>query len=432
MPKVEVPTVLPEMDECTPEQVEQKKEFIAKHFPSETATTWPPAYRDYAIADLDSVAYKFLTARKWVMEDASLMFTETVKYRAERNLDNINLFPSAIPMRGFDQQALMKHFNLEPRAETEEVDKLGRATRPYYHSGFHYWDKSGHPVLYELTGRTKVKHLVKVYKSFARVGEKASRPCIDYHIHQNECGGKLVRYMDATMGKELGRRINTATVVLDFNKLSYGSLFGEAIDIMKEAWEVDKSYYPEGMHRLFAINCPKMIMFAYNIVKGSLDKRIQSKIVFCNPEQTTETLLQVIDAKHLPKFLGGECECEGGCIPMESEAGSDEVGDGDVLTEEITIPAGKDIRKKFALEVGSETAWEYESTTEKDIEFSVLFVPEGADDSKAITVVKPIKCKVDSGSYKAEAKGDLTIVWCNKFSWMNSKTLRLRAFKINS
>lgn len=428
MPKVDVPAVLPEMDECTPEQESLKKEFVAKFFPGEK-DTWPPAYRDFPVEDLDIFAYKFLTARKWVMEDASKMFTETMQFRAQRNLDNIPLFPSAISMRGYDQEAIMKHFNLEPRPQNEEVDRLARATRPFYHSGFHYWDKTGHPVLYELTGRVKVKKVVKVFKSFARVGEKPSRPCIDQHIHQNECGSKLVLYMDATMGKDLGRRINTATVVLDFHNLSYGSLFGEAIDIMKESWEVDKAFYPEGMHRLFAVNCPTMIMFAYNIVKGSLDKRIQSKITFCNPEQTAETLLQVIDAKYLPKFLGGECECEGGCIPMDADDNEEEEG-GDVLTEEILIPAGKDIRKKFSLEPGHEIAWEYESITDKDIEFSVLFVPEGADESKSVHVVKPHKCKTDSGSHCAEAKGDLTIVWCNKFSWMNSKTLRLRAFKV--
>jgi len=45
------------------------------------------------------------------------------------------------------------------------------------------------------------------------------------------------------------------------------------------------------------------------------------QVVVCSggKEETTKTLLEVIDEENLPEEYGGSCSCEGGCIPAGGE-----------------------------------------------------------------------------------------------------------------
>ena len=71
--------------------------------------------------------------------------------------------------------------------------------------------------------------------------------------------------------------------------------------------------YPETLHFCFFVNTPMAFTIVWSMIKGWIDEKTRSKIKILGTNFKSE-LLAVIDAHNLPKFLGGSCECPGGCI----------------------------------------------------------------------------------------------------------------------
>ena len=84
--------------------------------------------------------------------------------------------------------------------------------------------------------------------------------------------------------------------------------------LVKLASQVGSDYYPEIMGNLFVVNAPFLFAGVWSIVKSFLDERTRAKIKIIGGGFKS-TLLEFVDADSLPKFLGGNCECEGpgGC-----------------------------------------------------------------------------------------------------------------------
>ena len=70
--------------------------------------------------------------------------------------------------------------------------------------------------------------------------------------------------------------------------------------------------YPETMHSCYFVNTPMAFTIVWSIIKGWIDEKTRNKMKFLGANFKNE-LLEVIDAHQLPKFLGGTCECPGGC-----------------------------------------------------------------------------------------------------------------------
>jgi len=60
------------------------------------------------------------------------------------------------------------------------------------------------------------------------------------------------------------------------------------------------------------INSPAFFYFIYSIVKPWIDERTRSKILVLKSDYK-EKLFEFCDEDQIPKFLGGTCECVGGC-----------------------------------------------------------------------------------------------------------------------
>eukprot|EP00758_Cryptobia_borreli_P013971 Tbor_TRINITY_DN5884_c1_g1::TRINITY_DN5884_c1_g1_i1::g.7158::m.7158 len=425
MPIKHIEQNLPEMEPLNENQQIQVNNFINKYF--QEGQIVYDTFKDYTMEDLTIVAYKFLIARSWDDNKAYKMFEETMKFRKERALDTSSYFPSVFSIRGYDTDAINKFFNLQPAIKDSEIDKTINSISRYYKVGFHYWDKTGHPILIEMSGKVKLRQLLAKLNAMTPPGDDISLSWIDMHLHQNECGGLIVKYQDATKGKAFDRRIKTVTVILDFEGLDYSMLIGEAVDVLKKTWAIDAAYYPEGMHRLFAVNCPSMIVFAFNLVKGFLDTRIQEKIHFSYKGECRDVLLQVIDEDKLPVFLGGTCQCEGGCVG-HTDDGTDpaEESHEEIETEEVTITHGKTETRVFDLEEGDKVVWSFDCITKKDISFSVKFVPVNGVDE---IVLGKHRTQKNTDCYTAIKKGRVIVELGNEFSWLKSKVLRLRVFK---
>lgn len=70
------------------------------------------------------------------------------------------------------------------------------------------------------------------------------------------------------------------------------------------------------MGNLFVINAPMLFSGIWAVVKGFLDERTRNKIKILGSGYM-KTLLEYIDEKDLPAFIGGKCTCEefgGNCL----------------------------------------------------------------------------------------------------------------------
>lgn len=455
------PKFIPEMDETTAEQEElitQLLSRVVEPLEAKEGGELPRHLAELDQADRRIVAYKFLVARKWDIAKAEEMWKGSLAFKAKYKTDELGHFPAAFPIGGYNSDELNAFLGLKPR-EPNEIDRIQRTIFPTYKAAYHKWDKRGHPVLIERTGRVNVKKIVQYFKSLSPVGTVYTQPCVDYHVHYNEVGARLVRFQDKTFGAVNGSRVLGVTVVMDVAGLGFGHMYKPALELLKQVFACDANNYPEGLHALYIVNCPTMITFAFSVVKIWLDPRVIAKITFLKPHETKAGLLEVIDAANLPTFLGGDdTTCE---IEAFDESEIDATGADETLTEEIQVPAGKCIVKNIAVEAGEEVAWEF-SLDAKTIEFSVTFVVEDVpfspstvatpcSQSPASTasyisastkhksafegltteeVVAKEKTATGTGSYRAERKGTVVLQWDNGFSWMNSKVVSFRAMKM--
>lgn len=323
---------LPEFDPISPQQEELMKTFIAAHdtpdkMVHQTDGGVQKRYVDFFDDNWRTIAYKFLAARKWNVADATKMFRETIEFRTKMDFHKKPIFPPAVSVKGYDLEDVAKELNepIRPNAGVKdpatgdfinEWDRLQAAVSKSYHKrGIHYWDKTGHPVFIE-TMVGKHKEYLSAFKNALAPGRSLVEAWEDYHWHQTEVSGAIIRYQNRKRAAEFGRPITTATIITDCANVRYGILFSELRTLSDKAWADESRVIPEGMHRIIVVNSPSWISYAWGLVKHIVPKRTQEKILFSSGgiEKTREVLTTYIDEDKLPKFLGGTCECPGGCI----------------------------------------------------------------------------------------------------------------------
>ncbi|CCW62786.1 unnamed protein product [Phytomonas sp. EM1] len=411
-------------------------------------------------------AYMYLLSRGWDVERAFAMAKAVYDYRKTNHLDEVALFPPAFSLRGWDLEAMRVFFHHPPRPQPSRVDRLFAGIGAHFSAGLHYWDKSGLPVLYLMIGRVDVRGLLKRLNEMANIGQSAADVFWEHIQHIAGVGELLLLYQQHLWNsRELQKDgvdaseglIRSATVVVDARGLRYAMLWKPALDLFKELVTRMFQYYPNCMHRVLVINCPTIILLAYNLVKGIFDKEFRKKISLLYPKDSLAALEQLIDKKHIPHFLGGECRCEGTCIEgyfpknCKSASSSIESNDEDASTENITISAGTIHERSIPLKKGESVMWEFAIKDGKEIHFSSFFIPSFEHE---ISEVKKKSTKSDIFTRHGEAKlanyliaktsptqgaesyfatddGVLLLVWDNKKSWFSSRKLQMRVFKRN-
>ncbi len=82
---------------------------------------------------------------------------------------------------------------------------------------------------------------------------------------------------------------------------------------MKRSTKNNQEYYPECLGQLFVVNAPFMFTSAWAIIKGFLNEKTRAKISIYG-SNFHKDLFEICDPDAIPSFLGGNCECPGGCI----------------------------------------------------------------------------------------------------------------------
>ncbi|RNF24301.1 uncharacterized protein Tco025E_02552 [Trypanosoma conorhini] len=463
MPSLDnIPVSVPEMDtldDAKEAAVTALLEAVCSHY----GGTYPPQFAKCKDdADRRILAYKYLKARAWKAKDAMEMITTTMLFREQNRADSMNLFPCVFSIRGFDEEDLCRTLR-EPYAEPEKEFKLYfLAAGPYYSAGYHYWDKEGHPVLYDFSGRCNVKELLRSYASITPVGKGDKDAILHYHLYMNLVQERLVKYADVKSVGRGGRRILGVTAIMDMEGLHLGMFNSHIVGIVRAIFTMDQMYFPEALHRLLVINCPSVVMYAFGLLRGSLDANTQQKVVFCDKANSAAAVKKIIDEDKIPKFLGGSCECTGGCVPgMDSVCkGLADVSSPIPLTEDISISAGKRHARELLLQPGEEVQWEFRCAKSKgghatDIHFHVSFTAHDelqaskrprtdppldsrrssrssqktSDLFTSLKTLRSGKVEMDSDRFLANERGMLKLVWDNHASWVHSKHVQLRIFK---
>eukprot|EP00759_Apiculatamorpha_spiralis_P025601 PhF_6_TR29045/c0_g1_i1/m.42285 len=403
------------MDDATAPDLEKKIDELSKKL-SAAGIAVPYGFKGDE-AETRQTLKKFLLARQCDVEKAFGMVKSTVEFRNERKLNGLALFPTPPNyMRGYDEADCQAVLGL-PTREHSEIDGAMAALSTSYAGCWHKWDKKNRPVFIERTGAIDVKRLVETLQRIVKPGEDYKAPAINAHLYSNELGGGLMKYQRLRCNDN---NICQVTVIMDCENLGFGHLFKPALAVLQAMSEMDQAYYPEGLHRLFLVNCPKMISFAFALVRPWLDARVLKKIIFAKPHETAAKLLEEIDADCLPKHLGGKCTCEGGCVTMPTGELPDAEADA-AVTQRIPIAAGQVSTKYFPMTKGQVVSWEF-CTEAHNIQFAAAYGSHNVFPMKKVDCCKePIQ-----GSYSAPEDGVLSLTFDNTYSWMNAKLILLR------
>ncbi|XP_072950845.1 phosphatidylinositol/phosphatidylcholine transfer protein SFH9-like [Typha angustifolia] len=230
----------------------------------------PPRHDDYY------AMRRFLKARGFNIEKAISMWSEMLHWRREFGADTI-----------------LQDFVLD---ELEEV-------LLYYPHGFHGVDRDGRPIYIERLGKADPNKLMNV---------TTIERFLKYHVQALE---RLFVEKYPACSAAANRHIDTVITILDVQGVNWVSVGKLAHDIVLRIHKIDGDNYPEILHKMFIVNAGSGFKLLWNALRGFIDPRTSAKIQVLG-DKYHSTLLELIDASQLPKFLGGSCSCpnEGGCL----------------------------------------------------------------------------------------------------------------------
>jgi hypothetical protein len=200
---------------------------------------------------------------------------------------------------------------MEKWRETGKIDQLLDSPDPQ-ESAFqcicghrnHGYGLRGQPVYIERTGLVRVGNMLKVMDEDHIVLR---------HVRHMEYMRKRLEYTSYV------NQCNVEKVILisDLAHLSY-TVETSGIRIFKRTLQIDQSYYPEMLHKMFIINAPLSFRGVWAVVAPFVDPVTSRKIEILGARYHDRVRLE-IPLQELPSVYGGMCLCKyengDGCVP---------------------------------------------------------------------------------------------------------------------
>jgi hypothetical protein len=211
------------------------------------------------------------------------------------------------------EKAIEMLTNMITWRETEKVNEWGNPDvllpntdkfRKLWPSGFHGYDRLGHPIYVERLGSVDSSKLTK---------EFTMADAIKFHVQLME----TVTKMKDDMSKQRGDRVYKQLVILDLKGLGMSHLSSKFRAPMSQFIHIDQDFYPETLFVMVIINAGFLVKAAWAIVSPLLDPITKQNIRF-----GAGNLLEFVDAEQIPRIFGGTCGCEGGkCLEVPFKLG---------------------------------------------------------------------------------------------------------------
>eukprot|EP00796_Vickermania_ingenoplastis_P013298 gene13298-9136_t len=302
---------------------------------------------------------------------------------------------------------------------------------------FHYWDKSGRPVMYITMNRLVCEKLVADLSQLCSTGTDTNELLVLFYTYVLEVTQLLIRFNQRRFEGEsesvftecksksrwiVSGAVTSCIVVINCEGSSFGRSSKKALRRMvKILLHVSSVYYPTVVHHIYVTGSSAATTCGYRALHNVLDSSMKDKVSFCS-DDCVSTLSREIDVKNIPVIVGGACNCSL-CLSQHSERGStptytqtehteqEDSGSDNVKPhhpiQKIIVPARKSRKFFFGLQAGEEVGWDFRVGEQKEIFFSVLFVHASQGDRTTVVEVKQLKD--GSGHYVAANPGTLIL-----------------------
>ncbi|KAH9070050.1 hypothetical protein Ae201684P_002422 [Aphanomyces euteiches] len=241
---------------------------------------------------LDSTLTRYLEARNYVENDSLKMFRDTMAWRTQNNVSTA--LDRLLPQEKVDA---LRKYHVSPCY----AEQTSRCLQP---QGEHGVDREGNVLYVERIGYLDAETLMK---------HVTLEEAVEYHIQKYEFQHH-VTFKDASA--QQGRIVNKMTVIYDLENVGMHTFKKVVFDFVKQTSAID--HYPDTLSKVFIVNAPFFFFTTWKLVEVFLNPTTRKKIHFLGSGFKKE-LVKHIDPVHLPKWLGGSCECfpakpHGGCI----------------------------------------------------------------------------------------------------------------------
>ncbi|KAL8180538.1 UNVERIFIED_CONTAM: hypothetical protein K2H54_027165 [Gekko kuhli] len=188
---------------------------------------------------------------------------------------------------------LRKHVVFRKHMDSEHIHewKAPEVLEKYMTGGLCGFDRSGCPVWYEIIGPLDAKGLLFSASKQDFIKKKFQ-----------DC--EKLREVGNQQTQKLGRKIETLTMIYDFDGLGLKHLWKPAVEAYGDLLAMFEENYPESLGRVFIIKAPRLFPVAYNLVKHLLSEDTRNKIVVLG-SNWKEVLHKHIDPAEIPVEYGG-------------------------------------------------------------------------------------------------------------------------------
>lgn len=214
---------------------------------------------------------RFLRARQFNVSKAFDMLRNDVEWRADESRQDMQTKKAEDILQN-DLATIYKYF-------------------PTWMQGF---DKQCRPISWRQFGKFEIWNLLKL---------TSMENLILFHGWEGEQALRLMHEQSV----KTGYNIETFVVVVDAAGWGMHLATSDAFTFIKGMATIDSDHYPERLGRLFVINAPYALSFAWKIVSAFLDDVTKAKIsIHSSRSEWLPKLLEVMDIDNIPQQYGGE------------------------------------------------------------------------------------------------------------------------------
>lgn len=260
------------------EITDEKEKEALKQLKSALAALTKPEEKECITPELlmdNDLLIRFLRSEKLVIKKTIPLVINCMKWRKTTDLDAIYNY----------------------KLTKEQVNVF----QNLFPNGYHKTSKSGHPVYIQVFGRIKPDELFAAVPLEEALKYSLRNYVLMDRIHLPVCSEIQKKCIWGSLNIVDCKSITKSV----FNKKLYNFITENSLMVNK--------YYPECLRGVLLVNAGFILRALHTLMKPFLDSKTKSQLKIYGSSYQKD-IFELIDKENLPTWLGGTCECEGGCI----------------------------------------------------------------------------------------------------------------------